>query len=113
MRIFHQHPPRLDAANSPGSVAEQHDVAAQALDREVFVNGADGVAFGLRHHRVERVVRNRSAVGDGHKAAAAPSQQASVHPVAMKVGAIPSAARVDSLRKHFHDFVELRAARLR
>ena len=92
MGIFHKNSTRLDAANSPGGIAEQHDIAAQALDREVFVNRAHGIALGFRHHRVEGVIRNRSAIGDGDKAAAAPSQKAPVYPVVVKVGAPPSAA---------------------
>ena len=39
--------PRLHAADAPGSVAEQHDVAGEAFDGEIFVDGADDGAFGL------------------------------------------------------------------
>ncbi len=40
----------FDPANAPRGVAQQHDVAGIALDREVLIHRADDDLFGLRHH---------------------------------------------------------------
>ena len=75
MRIFDQHAPGdADAPDAPGRVPEQHDVAGQAFDREVLVDGADDGAFRLGDDGVEAGVRNRAAAGDRDQARAAPAR---------------------------------------
>src|SRR5207249_1986607 len=69
--VFHQDAPGLHAANAPGSVSQQHDVARQAFYREVFVHRAHDGAFRLRDHGVQRIFGNGATTGDGRKAAAA------------------------------------------
>ena len=49
--------PALHAANAPGGIAQQNDVAAQALHRKVLGDGAHRGAFRLRDDGVERSCR--------------------------------------------------------
>ena len=47
VRIFHANLALTDVADAPGVRAQQKHVAGEALDGEVFVDGADGFAFGF------------------------------------------------------------------
>ena len=73
MRVFNDHLTHLHAPNAPGGIAEQHDVATQTFDCEVFVNGADHSAFGLGDNGVKRVIGNRATASDRGQAAASPA----------------------------------------
>ena len=81
----------------------------EAFDGKILVDGADDRAFRLRNYGVEGVVGNRAAARDCREAASATAAHASIHSIAMQVGAIAATARGDSFRKHFDDCVELRA----
>ncbi len=109
VRIFHQHAPgvRLHAANAPRGVAQQHDVAGIALDREVLVERADDDLFRLHHHREQRGIRNRAAAGDGRQPRATPPAQTPVDHVAIEIRAIAAALGRDALRQHFQNAVVL------
>ena len=65
------------------AVAELEDVAGQALDREVLVDGADDVVLGLEQHLVVGIVGNGAAGGDRRQARAAPAAQHVVDRVVM------------------------------
>ena len=81
--VFDEDAAGLHAADAPGSVAEKHDVAGQALDGEVFVHRANDVVFGRGDHGVEGVFRNGAAAGDGREAAAAPCRAGdAIHAIA-------------------------------
>ncbi len=97
----------MHAANAPGRISEEENIAAQTFDGEVFVHGADHGAFRLGDDGVERVIRNRAAAGDGGEAAAAASAEAMIDLIAMQVGAVAPAARGDAIGKHRDDFVEI------
>ena len=58
---------------------------------------------GLGDHGEQRSFRNGAAAGDGRQPAAAPRPQLAVHAVVMDVGAVSSAPRGNSFRKHFED----------
>ena len=105
--IFHQHAPRfaLHATDAPRGVAQQHDVAGIAFDREVFVERADHNAVGLGDDGEERGFRNGAAAGDGRQPAAPPRPQFPVHAVAMDVSAITPAPRCNALGEHFENRV--------
>ena len=107
MSIFDQHTARLafHAADAPGGVAEQHDVAGHALDGEVFVQRAHDNSVRFGHHREQCGLRDGAAAGDGGQPAAAPRPQFAVHAVAMDVGAVAAAPRCNSLGKHFENGV--------
>ena len=64
MRIFHENASGLDATDAPGTISEEHDVAAQALDGEIFVNRTNVSPFRLSHYSVKCVVGNRAATRD-------------------------------------------------
>ena len=51
LRVLDQHGAAAHAANAPGRVAEQHDVAAQTLDGEILVDGADRGVLRARRQR--------------------------------------------------------------
>src|SRR6202030_395500 len=65
--IFHQHPAGFSfyAANAPGSVAEKHDVAGIALDREVFIQSAHDNSIRFGDHGEQRSLRDGAATGNG------------------------------------------------
>ena len=86
----------LDPAYAPRRVAEQEDIAARALDREVLVHGADEGVVRLRDDVVVGVVGDGAAARHrGEPRAPAPAQPA-VHAVAVHVGGAPSLARGDA-----------------
>ena len=69
VRILDAHAARLDAPDPVRRVAELEDVAGEALDGEVLVDGADELAGGLEHDVVVGVVGNRAAGGERGRAA--------------------------------------------
>ena len=52
MRIFHTHGARLDALDAIRSVAELKDVAREALNRKVFVQGANESVRRFENHAI-------------------------------------------------------------
>ena len=107
MRVFNEHAAHVHATNAPRRIAEKHDVAAEAFDGEIFIHRSDVYALGFGDDGVKRIIRNRAAARDGSEAAAAPAAHASVYAIAMEISTVTSAARGDSLGKHFDDCVEL------
>ena len=103
MRVFNQHPAgfAFHAANAPRAVAEQHDVARVAFNREIFVERADDNSIRLRDHREQSSLRNGSATGDGSQPAAAAGAQFVVHPITMEISAVAPSPGSNSFRKHF------------
>ena len=109
MRIFHKDAARLHAADAPGTVSEEHDVAAQTFHGEILVDGANVGAFRLSHHGVKRIVGNRAAARDRRETTSPPRPYSAIHPVAMQIRAVAAAASVDALREHGDDFIEIAA----
>ena len=107
MRILYKHASRLHATNPPGAVAQQYDVAAQTLHREIFINGADDGALRLGYNGIKSVIRNRAAAGDRSEPAPAPSPDRPSYTIAMKISATPATASIDSFRKHLHDCIKV------
>ncbi len=109
MRVFHDHASRVrrDAANAPRRVAEQHDVAGIALDREVLVNGADDDLFRLRDDGEHRRIGDGAAAGDGGQTRSATSAQTTVDHVAKEIRSITAALGSDTLRQHLQNAVVL------
>ena len=65
--------------NSPRHVAEQKDVAREALDREVFVHRADERAVFFRDDAIVGQLGNRAAVHQGREARMAARAELAVH----------------------------------
>ena len=106
----------MHAADAPGCVSQQHDVASKAFHGEVFVYRADDRALGMGDHGVQRIFWNGAAAGDGGKTAATARANDAVYAVAMQVGSVASAGAGDAFRfqlGHHHvaiaAHVELRA----
>src|SRR5947209_14085539 len=73
VRIFHPDLPAADMPDAPGLRAEQEYVAGEALNREILVDGADGLALRLDNYRVGRRLRDRASRSDGGEPCAAPA----------------------------------------
>src|ERR1700738_1863439 len=110
--VFDEHAARCDTTDAPGSVSEQHDVAREAFDRKVFVNRADGYAFGLRDNGIERIFGDCAAACDGSEPRSTAGAPNVGDAVAMQVGSVPAALAGDALRQHLDDFVETFALKI-
>ena len=111
--ILHQHAPgTLDAADAPACVAQQNNVALEALDSEIFVQGAHHHAFRLRHYRIEGSLGNSAAIHDGDHARAAPRLEPIVHTIAIEIRAIASTLGGNAFREHDQQVVIVFAAQL-
>src|SRR3989442_13805320 len=97
----------FDAANAPRSGAEEDDVAGHALDREVFVEGADEGAFRFGQDAVVGDFGDRAAALDGGHARAAAAADNAVDAVAMEVSRCFAGSYRDALIEHFDDLVEV------
>ena len=105
--VFDQHLAGLDLGDAVRGVAELEDVAGHALEREVFVERADAVPFGLQHHVVVELVRDHAGVGHRRQPRAAARAQHAVDRVVVQVGAAPAAPRGVAVGEHLHDLLEL------
>ncbi|HZW72155.1 MAG TPA: hypothetical protein VFF43_01355, partial [Caldimonas sp.] len=109
MRVEYADPPRLDAADAPRLHAEQEDVAGHALDREIFVDGADGSVVGIGDDRIRRRVGDRAAGRDRSDSRTATTAHAPVDPIAVEQRARSAARGRDAVGEHDDDVVELSA----
>ena len=107
MRVFDADLAHLDAADAPRAVAEQEDVAAHALHREVFVHLADEDAGRLLDDVVVGGIRNRAAAGDRGEPGAAARTQLVVHAVAVQMRRAPAAAGGDAFAEHLQHRLEV------
>ncbi|MCY1350371.1 hypothetical protein D9M69_366010 [compost metagenome] len=103
--ILDAHPPRLDAQDAVGLVAELEHVAGQALDGEILVDRADALPLGFEQHRVVAGLGNGAAGGQRHQGGAAPAAQATVHRVAVQVGGAHAAAAAEAFGEHLQQRV--------
>ncbi len=108
MGVFDQHATGLafDAANAPGSVTQQHDVARIAFDGEVFVQRANDNAFGLGNHCEQCCLWNRAAAGDGCKAGTPARAEFAIDAIVMQVRTIAPPAGRNPFGEHFDDRIE-------
>ncbi len=113
MGVFHPHLAGIDALDAVRRVPELEHVAGQALDREVFVHGADRNALRLEQHRIVGIVGDGAARGDGGELATAPATHGAAHGVAVQVGAAHSLARGVAFREHAQHRVETVARQVR
>ena len=97
-RVAHAHDARLDAADAPRGAAEQEHVARHALDRPVFVDGADEGVVGVGDHAVVGDLGDRAARGERGEPRAAPAAQHAVHAIAVHVRGAATAPGLDTLR---------------
>ena len=109
VRVLDPHRAALDAQDAVGAVAELEDVARQALDGEVLVDGADRLVLRLQEHLVVGVVRDRAAGGQRGEARAAPAAQHAIDRIVMDQRAAPAAACGEALGQHAHDSSEILA----
>src|SRR5258708_30775554 len=96
LRVFYEDAAGLHAANAPGGIAEEDDVACEAFHGKIFVDGADGDALGLGHDGIEGILRNRAAAGDGREARAATCANDPVHAIDRKSTRLNSSHQIIS-----------------
>src|SRR5260370_21008891 len=107
LRVFHEHAAGLHAANAPGGIAEEDDVACEAFHGKIFVDGADSDALGLGHYGIDGILRNGSAAGNGREARAPARAHNAVYAIAMQIGCVAAAGAGDTFGQPFDDFVEV------
>ena len=107
--VFDQHSAssRFNARDTPGGVPQQEDVARITFDGKVFIEGANDNLFRLHDDGEEGCVRNRPAACDRRQSRTASSPQLLIDLVAVKVGAISSALRCNTLGEHLDDAFKL------
>ncbi len=113
MRVVDPHAAGLDAQDPIRAVAQLENVAGEAFDGEVFVDGADDLPGRLEHDLVVGVVGNRAAGGQRGQARAAPAAQHAVDRVAMHVSSAMSPARAEAFGQRAHDVEKLVARQRR
>ena len=109
MRVLHPYRALLHAQDAIGGVAQLEDIALQALDGEVLVDGADGLRLRLEQHRVVGRIGYRPAGGQRGQARAAPAAHFAVDGVVVDECAAAAAARREAVGEHPDDIVELGA----
>ncbi len=112
MRIFDANPPGFDAANSPGSIPQKHDVAGKTLDREVLIDAADHDAFRFGYDGIVCGIRNGSAGGDRRKPRPAARSNPVIDAIVMQVSLSAAAARRDSFGEHSKHGIEVVAFKI-
>ncbi len=98
--VFDAHGAALDAQDPIGDVAELKDVALQALDGEIFVDGADKLRLRLQHDSVVRGIRDRPAGGQSRESGAAAPANHVVHGVVIDESAVPAPPGGIALGEH-------------
>src|SRR5579862_2341099 len=108
VRILNEHSPRirLDTVNHPRRIPQQHDVAAIALYREIFIHRSHDYLIRLRDHGIKGVVGDRATARDRRKTRSPPRSQLSIHLVAMDIGAVSPPPRGNPLRQHLEDLLK-------
>ncbi len=110
--ILDANAPSLDAANAPGRGAEQEDIARQAFDGEVFIDGADGGAFGLSDDEVVGILGDRAAGCDRCETRAAAAANTAVDLIAVQKRAAAATLGGDAVGEHLDHGVEIRASEM-
>src|SRR5207237_10631948 len=106
---FHAHASGLDAANAPGGRAKEEDVAGEALDREVFIEGTDNRFFRFGNDKVVRIFRNCTTRCDCGQPCSSSAADDIVDLIAMKEGSAAAALRRNAFGEHFNNGIEIRS----
>ena len=99
MGALHAHLAGLDAADAPGSVAQQKNVATHALDGEVLVYRSHEGVLGLGEDVVVGVVGDGASAGQGGEPGPAAPSEPAIDGVAVEVGGAAADAGCDALGK--------------
>ncbi len=112
MRILDPDRVAFDPQDPVRDVAELKDIALQALDREVFIYGADELRLRFEDDAVVGCVGDGPAGGQGGQASAAPAANQVIDGVVVDERSVSAAPRGVALGQHQQDFVELLTLRV-
>ena len=106
MRVFDTHGAAFHANDPVRLIAELEDVALQALDREIFIDGANQLAFGFEHDLIVGGIRDGAAGGNGCESRTFASADHAVHGIVIDERAMAAASRRVAFSQHVHDAIE-------
>ena len=106
MRVQNPNFARANTLDFVRAVAELEDVAGEAFNREIFIQGANKNFGRFENYTIVTRVRNRAAICDRRQARAASATDAPVHRIVMQISSAASTSCRESFRKHAHHFIE-------
>ena len=112
MGVLNPNPAGFDAPDAPGLVAEEKDVAGQALDSEVLVDLTDEGAGRILDHVIVSEVGDGAAGRYRCQTSAASGADHIVDAVAVQISRATAAAGGDALAQHLEDLVEILAGQV-
>ena len=98
---------RADAADAPGTVPEQKNIAPETFDGEILVHFADEGFTRKLDDIVVSGIGNRAAVGDRSQARTAARPQHAVDTIAVNISAPPAAPGFHTFAEHFEQLLVL------
>ena len=107
MCVLNAHAAHLDSADAPRGIAQQHDVAREAFDGEVFIDCSHDYTLGFGDDRVIRRVGDRATGGDGSDASPTSRADSMIDPVVMEIRMPASAPRRNAFRQHPQNRIEV------
>ena len=106
LRVLNPHPAAFDAADFPGRVSQQEDVAGHAFNGEILVDGADEGSVRICYHLVIGVVGNGPSAGQGRDASSPSALDPVVDAVTVQVGPAASLPGGEPLGQRLNHLVE-------
>src|ERR1700729_1298467 len=100
MSILDADGPAFDPLNAIGPIAKLEDVARQALNREVLIDGANDAVLGLEKNSIVGSIWNSAAGGQRGRSRAASCPQHVMDAVAVNQRAVAASACRESFRQH-------------
>ena len=92
--------------------AEQEDVARHALDRPVFVHGADEGLVGIEHDAIVGDLRDRAAAGERREPRRTPGPQRAGDAIAVQQRPAAADARRSAFAQHLDHVVVIGARKI-
>src|SRR5690606_41750801 len=106
MCVLDSYDASLDADDAIRGIAELEDIAREAFDREVFVDGAHQMSFRLEHHLIVRGIGNRAARRDCGQTSALAAADLAVYRIVIDERAASPAPRRKPFGEHAHGLIE-------
>ena len=110
MRIFHTYASRLHAADAPGAVAKQEDVPGEALNGEIFVDGADEGFGGFLNDVVIGGIGDGPTTGDSRQSRPTPGMDTGLHAIPVDQGSAAPTSSAHPFGQDVQDSLKILAA---